>query len=272
MSSTVDSGKFSLLYDMNVNSFYMDHPRTTDQQSQFLLPSHNFKFQEIYRSSCNYILFNGMCKPTSAFVSSKHWLCIAAGDRDGFYYSHYFCLHRSRSRFSRSCDNIRVMCDSNSIHSTNVMRFYKLDWSDNINRSHFIDRRHFLNTFYFRLKNPLSNIIAATVSAIIFMAWFAIDIQLIIGGRRREISAEDYIFATIQLFMDIMIIFWLVFIIVALVAASDGDCNCSGGGCGSCNCSCGCDTLSTQNKEKKNRDHEPVLVNSAPIIAQPRTE
>ncbi|KAI1705601.1 inhibitor of apoptosis-promoting bax1 domain-containing protein [Ditylenchus destructor] len=124
-----------------------------------------------------------------------------------------------------------------------------------------------LSIFVLKIHYPY--IIAATLSAIIFMAWFAIDIQLIIGGRRHEISPEDYIFATIQLFVDIMIIFWLVLIIVALVAASDSDCNCSGGGCGSCNCSCGCDTLSTQKKERKNRDQGPVLENTAPIIAQP---
>ncbi|KAI1731201.1 inhibitor of apoptosis-promoting bax1 domain-containing protein [Ditylenchus destructor] len=125
-----------------------------------------------------------------------------------------------------------------------------------------------LSIFVLKIHYPY--IIAATVSAIIFMAWFAIDIQLIIGGGRCEISPEDYIFAAIQLFVDIMIIFWLVLIIVALVASDGkgGDCNCSGSGCGSCNCSC-CVTSPTQNRERQNRDQGPVLVNAAAITAQP---
>ncbi|KAI1695886.1 protein lifeguard 1 [Ditylenchus destructor] len=111
--------------------------------------------------------------------------------------------------------------------------------------------------------------------AIIFTAWFAIDIQLIIGSGRYEITPEDYIFATTQLFLDIMIIFWLVLIIVALVAVSDDkgcDCDWSGSGCGSCSCSCcdnSCDISPKKNKRRENRDQGPVLVNAAPIIAQP---
>uniref|UniRef100_A0A914EAB4 Uncharacterized protein n=1 Tax=Acrobeloides nanus TaxID=290746 RepID=A0A914EAB4_9BILA len=48
----------------------------------------------------------------------------------------------------------------------------------------------------------------AGLSAILFMVYLAIDIQLIMGGRKYEISPEDYIFAAIQLFLDIIIIFW----------------------------------------------------------------
>lgn len=50
----------------------------------------------------------------------------------------------------------------------------------------------------------------AALGALIFMVYLAIDIQMIMGGRKFEISPEEHIFAAIMLFMDIIQIFWFI--------------------------------------------------------------
>jgi len=52
--------------------------------------------------------------------------------------------------------------------------------------------------------------IYAGLAALLFMVYLAIDIQMIMGGRKYEISPEDHIFAAIQVFIDIIYIFWLL--------------------------------------------------------------
>jgi len=52
--------------------------------------------------------------------------------------------------------------------------------------------------------------IYAGLAALLFMVYLAIDIQMIMGGRKFEISPEDHIFAAIQVFMDIIMIFWML--------------------------------------------------------------
>jgi len=52
--------------------------------------------------------------------------------------------------------------------------------------------------------------IYAGLAALLFMVYLAIDIQMIMGGRKYEISPEDHIFAAIQVFMDIIMIFWML--------------------------------------------------------------
>ncbi len=42
------------------------------------------------------------------------------------------------------------------------------------------------------------------------MQYLAIDIQMIIGGKKYEISPEDYVYAAIQVFLDIVYIFWML--------------------------------------------------------------
>ncbi len=37
-----------------------------------------------------------------------------------------------------------------------------------------------------------------------------VDIQMLMGGRRLEISPEEYIMATIQIFLDIVMLFWML--------------------------------------------------------------
>uniref|UniRef100_A0A1I7ZQZ0 Protein lifeguard 1-like n=1 Tax=Steinernema glaseri TaxID=37863 RepID=A0A1I7ZQZ0_9BILA len=52
--------------------------------------------------------------------------------------------------------------------------------------------------------------IYAGLAALLFMFYLAIDIQMIMGGRKYEISPEDHIFAAIQIFLDIIYIFWML--------------------------------------------------------------
>ncbi|TKR60743.1 hypothetical protein L596_027941 [Steinernema carpocapsae] len=48
------------------------------------------------------------------------------------------------------------------------------------------------------------------LAALVFMFYLAIDIQMIMGGRKFELSPEDHIFAAIQIFLDIIYIFWML--------------------------------------------------------------
>ncbi|GMR45862.1 hypothetical protein PMAYCL1PPCAC_16057, partial [Pristionchus mayeri] len=53
----------------------------------------------------------------------------------------------------------------------------------------------------------------AGIAALLFMAYLAVDVQLstlLMGGRKYELSPEDYIFAAVQLFTDILQIFWMM--------------------------------------------------------------
>uniref|UniRef100_A0A915LLL3 Uncharacterized protein n=1 Tax=Meloidogyne javanica TaxID=6303 RepID=A0A915LLL3_MELJA len=56
-------------------------------------------------------------------------------------------------------------------------------------------------------------VVYATIGAFLFLIWLAIDIQMIMGGRKYELSPEEYIFAVLALFMDIVQIFWLILMI-----------------------------------------------------------
>ena len=42
------------------------------------------------------------------------------------------------------------------------------------------------------------------------MKFLAVDTQLIMGGKRHEISAEDHIFAAVMLYIDIVYIFMYI--------------------------------------------------------------
>jgi len=65
---------------------------------------------------------------------------------------------------------------------------------------------------------PILYVIYAGFAALLFMVYLAIDVQMIMGGRKYEVSPEDYIFAAIQVFMDIVYIFWMLLTII-------GSCN-----------------------------------------------
>jgi FtsH-binding integral membrane protein len=62
--------------------------------------------------------------------------------------------------------------------------------------------------------------IYAGLAALLFMVYLAIDIQMIMGGRKYEISPEDHIFAAIQVFLDIVNIFILL---LSLFGSSNKD-------------------------------------------------
>ncbi|KAL3105011.1 hypothetical protein niasHT_028543 [Heterodera trifolii] len=53
-------------------------------------------------------------------------------------------------------------------------------------------------------------VIYAAIGAILFMVWLAIDIQMVLGGRTYEISPEEYIYASIILFLDVIQILWFL--------------------------------------------------------------
>nr|CDJ91844.1 Uncharacterised protein family UPF0005 domain containing protein [Haemonchus contortus] len=51
------------------------------------------------------------------------------------------------------------------------------------------------------------HIIFAAVACVLFMVYLALDTQMIIGGRKYEISPEEYVYAALMLFVDIYEIF-----------------------------------------------------------------
>lgn len=54
---------------------------------------------------------------------------------------------------------------------------------------------------------PIMHKVYAGLGALLFMVFLAFDTQMIMGGKKLEISPEDHVFATIQLYMDIVQIF-----------------------------------------------------------------
>jgi len=56
------------------------------------------------------------------------------------------------------------------------------------------------------------------LAAVAFMVYLAIDVQLVMGGKRFEISPEDYVFAATQLFLDIVYIFLYILQIVGFAS------------------------------------------------------
>ncbi|KAH7712065.1 Uncharacterized protein family UPF0005 containing protein [Aphelenchoides avenae] len=84
----------------------------------------------------------------------------------------------------------------------------------------------------------------AAAAAVVLMLYMAKDLQLILGGKRCELSPEEYVYAAVQLFIDIMLIFVFVFVIVILLALASDNNSCDGGGdcsCGNCCDLCCCD-------------------------------
>uniref|UniRef100_A0A914HHK1 Uncharacterized protein n=1 Tax=Globodera rostochiensis TaxID=31243 RepID=A0A914HHK1_GLORO len=65
-----------------------------------------------------------------------------------------------------------------------------------------------MSSFFFHSR--ILHIVYASLGALLFMFYLAIDIQMIMGGRKYEISPEEHIFAAIILFMDIIQIFWFI--------------------------------------------------------------
>lgn len=71
----------------------------------------------------------------------------------------------------------------------------------------------FLSIFtplWLALNTTAGKIILGGVLALLFVAFLAYDVQLVMGGRKYELSPEEYIFASLILYMDIIRIFLLL--------------------------------------------------------------
>ncbi|KAL7065431.1 hypothetical protein AAHC03_05673 [Spirometra sp. Aus1] len=55
--------------------------------------------------------------------------------------------------------------------------------------------------------NSVLNAVYGGIAAIIFSIYLAYDTQMVIGGRRYELSPEDYIFGALQLYVDVVQLF-----------------------------------------------------------------
>jgi len=55
--------------------------------------------------------------------------------------------------------------------------------------------------------NSVVRLVYACIGALLFMVFLAFDTQMIMGGKKLEISPEEHIFAALQLYMDIVQIF-----------------------------------------------------------------
>ena len=60
-------------------------------------------------------------------------------------------------------------------------------------------------------------VLYASISAMIFSVYIVFDTQLIIGGKHYAIDPEEYIFAALNLYLDIVILFRYLLIIVGLL-------------------------------------------------------
>ncbi|CAF3910327.1 unnamed protein product, partial [Rotaria sordida] len=58
--------------------------------------------------------------------------------------------------------------------------------------------------------------IYAGLGALIFSMFLAIDTQLIMGGKQHEISAEDYVFASLMLYIDVVYIFLYLLMLLGI--------------------------------------------------------
>ncbi|CAH3179216.1 unnamed protein product [Porites lobata] len=71
----------------------------------------------------------------------------------------------------------------------------------------------FLSIFtplWLALNTTAGKIIIGGLLALVFVAFLAYDVQLVMGGRKYELSPEEYIFASLILYMDIIRIFLLL--------------------------------------------------------------
>lgn len=56
-------------------------------------------------------------------------------------------------------------------------------------------------------RSSIVNLIYSALMALVFTLFLAYDTQMIIGGRRHEMSPEEYIFGALQLYLDVVYIF-----------------------------------------------------------------
>lgn len=65
------------------------------------------------------------------------------------------------------------------------------------------------------LMGPTMRLIYCTIGVILFGVYLVIDTQLICGGKRYELSKEDYVYGAIILYLDILNIFLYILQILA---------------------------------------------------------
>lgn len=71
----------------------------------------------------------------------------------------------------------------------------------------------FLSIFtplWLALSTTVGKIVIGGLLALVFVAFLAYDVQLVMGGKKYELSPEEYIFASLILYMDIIRIFLLL--------------------------------------------------------------
>lgn len=59
----------------------------------------------------------------------------------------------------------------------------------------------------------------AIVAAVLFTAYLIYDLQMLMGGGARELSPDEYIFASVNIYLDIVQIFLNVLQIIGLVGS-----------------------------------------------------
>lgn len=64
-----------------------------------------------------------------------------------------------------------------------------------------------LCVFTFGLEFPLLSVLISCIWVIMFGVYLLIDTQMIVGGKRMELSIDDYVLGVLLLYMDIMSIF-----------------------------------------------------------------
>jgi protein lifeguard len=59
--------------------------------------------------------------------------------------------------------------------------------------------------------DPFVQTVYAALGAFLFSAYLVYDIQLVMGGKRVEISTDEYIIAALMIYLDIINLFLCVF-------------------------------------------------------------
>ena len=68
----------------------------------------------------------------------------------------------------------------------------------------------FFGIFCIFFYSRIMSLVYACIGAVLFTVFLAIDTQMIVGGKRHEISPEEHILGAILLYMDIMYIFLFI--------------------------------------------------------------
>jgi FtsH-binding integral membrane protein len=56
-------------------------------------------------------------------------------------------------------------------------------------------------------RNKVFHLVIAAVGALLFSVWLLFDLQMLLGGKRYELSPDEYVFAALTIYIDIVSIF-----------------------------------------------------------------